>query len=382
MVVNEVNTSGPSTGYILGINIHEDMADQTHSDREGELQDTADTRVLRRRGVLTLGAGLGVTMLAGCSSQSGAPGTNGAASDTPTQGASEGTVASSTGTFRLLISDQPVAIDEFDSLTVSFDRARVFRVTDDDEETPAPSSTASETATASPMASATATETATATPTVTATEDAAASQATDSPTPSATETDTGTDTASETPPSETEDLDDDDGSRGFTIIDLEGASVDLTEVVGEKAIGVFDGELPTGRYTKIELYAADVEGIVDGETVDVKIPSGKLQIVKPFEVVAGETLSFVFDITVVKKGNGGYNLLPVISESGVAGEDVEVTEVEADGAGSQGDDDGNERDGDDEAEEADDDAPGNSGGKGKGNKQETATPTPSPTETS
>ena len=91
---------------------------------------------------------------------------------------------------------------------------------------------------------------------------------------------------------------------------------------------MFDGELREGRYTKIELYAADVVGVVDDEEVEVKIPSGKLQIVKSFEVRAGETVSFVFDINVVKRGPNGYNLLPVISESGVAGEDVEVEEVD------------------------------------------------------
>ncbi|MEF8828177.1 MAG: DUF4382 domain-containing protein, partial [Haloarcula sp.] len=125
---------------------------------------------------------------------------------------------------------------------------------------------------------------------------------------------------------------------GFVVHDLDGATVDLTEVVGDKAISVLDGELEAGQYSKIELYAASVDGVVDGESVDVKIPSGKLQIVKSFEVVAGESLEFVFDINVVKKGNGGYNLLPVISKSGVAGKDVDVEEVGGDDAEDAADD--------------------------------------------
>lgn len=49
-------------------------------------------------------------------------------------------------------------------------------------------------------------------------------------------------------------------------------------------------------------------------------------------MAAGESVSFVFDVNVVKRGKTGeYNLLPVISESGVAAEDVEVTEVDEDG---------------------------------------------------
>jgi hypothetical protein len=49
---------------------------------------------------------------------------------------------------------------------------------------------------------------------------------------------------------------------------------------------------------------------------------------KPFEIKPNSTTSFVFDIQVVLRGNQqnnqGYILKPVISESGVAGEDVEV----------------------------------------------------------
>jgi hypothetical protein len=363
----------------------------TSGDRE-----TRETQ-LRRRGLLTLGAGLGVTMLAGCTSQSGSPETDGTASDSPTSDGTDGSAARSLGGFRLLISDQPVAIDEFDSLTVSFDRARIFRATGTEEtSTPTGSATASGTPTASPTTSQTpsVTPTASGTPEVTATEEAAESQATDSPTPSPTETEASTPSPTETEAAENEDDDDveEDDTRGFSIVDLEGESVDLTDVIGEKAIGVFDGELQTGRYTKIELYAASVEGIVDGEEVDVKIPSEKLKIVKPFEVVAGETLSFVFDITVVKKGNGGYNLLPVISESGVAGEDVDVTEVGGSEANSKEEEEGTEDDEDaeesedgedDEAGSTDDDGPGKSGEKDKSNKNDddTETSSPTPTET-
>ena len=251
--------------------------------------ETETTTGHRRRRVLVVGASVGATLLAGCTSGSNT-------GDGGTATGSGGETATTSGAFRLLISDQPVAIDEFDSLDVTLDRARVFRAGGDDDAAEEDAETANATAATTANVTATATTTA---------------------------NDTGSD--------EDEDEESDDGEngqRGFSIVDLDGATVDLTTVVGDRAITVFNGELPAGRYTKIELYAADVAGVVDGEGVDVTIPSGKLQITKPFEVGADEPVDFVFDINVVKRGqSGGYNLLPVIAESGVAGADVNVTEV-------------------------------------------------------
>ncbi|MEF8777998.1 MAG: DUF4382 domain-containing protein, partial [Natronomonas sp.] len=250
-------------------------------------------------------------MLAGCSGETTGsdPDDDGSSSDATDSG------GSTAGTFRLLISDQPVAIDDFDELNVSFDRASIF--SEDAEEA---EEETDDTETESEIED----------------DEPAVENETDDDEPEDIENETEDEPEAETeaetkdePEDETEDDGpDDDDERGFHIIELDNATVDLTQVVGDKAVDVFEGDLEEGRYTKIELYAADVEGIVEGEPVDVMIPSGKLQIVKPFEVVAGETLSFVFDINVVKKGQGQeYNLLPVISESGVAEEDVEVEEV-------------------------------------------------------
>jgi hypothetical protein len=253
----------------------------------------------RRRRFLALGASVGATLLAGCSSGSG-PGTSDGDATASDASSGESDASSDTnddgtatvaGGFRLLISDQPVAIDEFDSLDVTLDRARIFRGGGEDAD-----------GTTTPDGNATATTT-----------------------PDGNETATATSTPT---PEADGDGDEDEDEQGYSLVDLDGATVDLTTVVGDRAITVFAGELPAGRYTKIELYAADVEGVVDGETVDVTIPSGKLQITKPFEVAEGEPVDFVFDINVVGRGqSGGYNLRPVISESGVAGSDVEVTEV-------------------------------------------------------
>lgn len=224
---------------------------------------------MKRRVFVATSAGLGALLLAGCSGGDSSIDAGGGRSTTASS--SHGATKAA-GTFRLLISDEPAAINDFDELNVAFDRARIFPSGDADDNQQ-----------------------------------------------EVTETELENETES--------DGSDGGDQRGFFVIDLDGATVDLTQVKGEKAISVFDGELSAGRYTKIELYAASVEGFVDGDPVDVKIPSEKLQIVKPFEVVEGETLTFVFDINVVKKGQtGGYNLLPVISKSGVAGHDIEVNE--------------------------------------------------------
>jgi hypothetical protein len=255
-----------------------------NSDRPTATERSDESNTVRgdRRRFLAIGAGIGATLLAGCSAGSGTAGSvDESPTDTSTEPATAGDTATVGGTFRLLVSDQPVAIDEFDSLEVTLDRARIFRDGGDGTATPTGNETAAGNATATP-------------------------------------------TATATPAS---DGDESEGS-GFSVVDIDGATVDLTRVVGDKAITVFDGELEAGRYTKIELHAADVAGVVDGESVDVTIPSGKLQLTKPFEVTADDPVDFVFDINVVRRGGSGeYNLLPVISESGVAGRDVDVTEI-------------------------------------------------------
>jgi hypothetical protein len=114
-----------------------------------------------------------------------------------------------------------------------------------------------------------------------------------------------------------------ESNASWEIFDLNGTQVELTNLVGNRSLPVLNGTLEAGNYTKIELYLEDVEGIVNGSEVDVKVPSGKLMICMNFTVVANQTIMFVFDMHVVLKGNGGYNLTPVITESGVVGEDLE-----------------------------------------------------------
>lgn len=120
-------------------------------------------------------------------------------------------------------------------------------------------------------------------------------------------------------------------SESFETITLEESpTVDLTQVKGDRAISILEENLEIGNYTGVHLQVSNVSAAIDGEAADLKIPSERLKINKEFEIAPNSTTSFVFDITVVRRGqSGSYNLLPVISESGVAGQDVEVEEVEA-----------------------------------------------------
>ncbi|MDY6789583.1 MAG: DUF4382 domain-containing protein [Candidatus Nanohaloarchaea archaeon] len=163
------------------------------------------------------------------------------------------------GKFELLVSDAPAAIDDFDSLEVSFSEARVFKG--------------------------------------------------------------------------------EGGNESFESIDIEGRTVDLTQVKGARAKSLLNTTLETGTYTKIELHASDNRGIVNGEEVAVKIPPGKLMITKDFEIKPDKTTEFVFDIQVVLRGNQrnnqGYILKPVISKSGVVGKDVERKSGKGDKGGKE-----------------------------------------------
>jgi len=108
--------------------------------------------------------------------------------------------------------------------------------------------------------------------------------------------------------------------------------INLRLLEGEKAMVIWEGTLPAGDYTKVFIYVED-EGItgilLSEETADVKLPSNKLQISKPFTISDDSVVEFVYDITVVKTGkNGKYNLLPQIAQSGPDQDIVDVTPVD------------------------------------------------------
>jgi hypothetical protein len=118
-------------------------------------------------------------------------------------------------------------------------------------------------------------------------------------------------------------------SEGWTEFPV-NVEVDLAKLPNLLAAGLWDGYLVSGNYSKVFIYIEYVEGILkDGSDTNVKVPGGKFQISKNFEVVEGQVTTFIYDITVVKAGNSGqYILKPQIDESGA---DQDFEEVDAQG---------------------------------------------------
>ena len=111
-----------------------------------------------------------------------------------------------------------------------------------------------------------------------------------------------------------------DGDKG-RIIEFEPGTqtVDLTNLQGDRAQEIWRGDIPEGEYSKVFLEVLDVSGILieTEEEIQIKLPSGKLQISKPFKIESGEVTIFVYDLTVVKTGKSSqYILKPQVDQSG------------------------------------------------------------------
>ena len=111
----------------------------------------------------------------------------------------------------------------------------------------------------------------------------------------------------------------------ISIAEEDQEQVDLVAFQGDSAQEILTIDVPVGDYSEMHLFVKETEGVwVTTSTsfafTDIKVPSDRLQLNVPFEVKTDEPVAFVYDITVVRKGNEsnpqGYNLLPVIAESG------------------------------------------------------------------
>ena len=110
--------------------------------------------------------------------------------------------------------------------------------------------------------------------------------------------------------------------------------VNLTDLQGNRAQEIWRGDVPEGEYSKVFLEVSQVSGLLwdSGEEVEIKLPSGKLQISKPFRVQSGEVTNFVYDLTVVKAGKSGqYILKPQIGQSGADQDFIRVEPEEQPG---------------------------------------------------
>ena len=147
--------------------------------------------------------------------------------------------------------------------------------------------------------------------------------------------------------------------------------IDLVGLTGDAAEELIMAQIPSGRYSKVFIHVDDVYGeLLSGAITRVKLPSDKLQIVKPFEVHQDTITSFVFDITIIRAGNPSgeakYILKPVIGESGanqpfvkrVRIKDTEGHDEDEDEADHDEDDADDEHDANDEDEDDENDEHG------------------------
>ncbi len=113
-----------------------------------------------------------------------------------------------------------------------------------------------------------------------------------------------------------------DEAGGWIYIDPEVEVVDLILLQGDKAQEIWRGDVPEGQYSKVFIDVSNVSGVLKetGKPVSVKLPSGKLQISKAFEVTGDSVTSFVYDLTVVDAGSPQsgikYILRPQAGQSG------------------------------------------------------------------
>jgi hypothetical protein len=94
---------------------------------------------------------------------------------------------------------------------------------------------------------------------------------------------------------------------------------DLTRLQGDAYQEMWRGDIPSGDYSKVFIYIDNVRGILKatGKTVEIKLPSQKLQISHSFQISTDTITSFTYDLTVVVAGQKGkYILKPQIDQSG------------------------------------------------------------------
>jgi hypothetical protein len=127
---------------------------------------------------------------------------------------------------------------------------------------------------------------------------------------------------------ETEESDGD--GPGWETYAVDNVTVDLTKLQGANATRIADFAAHSGNYTTVFVHVSDVEGtLTDGTETNVKLPSERLKLTKPFELAPNASVDFVYDVTVRKAGNSGwYVLQPVVGESGP---DVAIREVDRQG---------------------------------------------------
>ena len=108
----------------------------------------------------------------------------------------------------------------------------------------------------------------------------------------------------------------DDTGGWIPVIDV-ATSFDLMEVVNGVEAILGSANVMAGKYTQIRMTVDRVEVITtDGDNFTAEVPSGKLKIVRPFEIGGGETTVLTLDFdgerSLVVTGSGRFFFKPVV----------------------------------------------------------------------
>ena len=122
----------------------------------------------------------------------------------------------------------------------------------------------------------------------------------------------------ETPEQELEQEREQDGESKWITIDLsdDATTFDLLEIKGiEQYLGA--SEVAIGKYTQVRLVVDTIQvSLGEGELQDATVPSNELKIVRPFDVIAGETTALILDFDadrmVTVTGSGDIIVKPVV----------------------------------------------------------------------
>jgi len=116
--------------------------------------------------------------------------------------------------------------------------------------------------------------------------------------------------------SQTQDTGDDNiGWRTITVPEA-ARTFDLLQIEGIEQL-LASAQLGAGKYTQVRLMVDKAEVALNGEALQPAIvPSGKLRVIFPFEIVTGETTTLTIDFDAEKSvnvnGQGGIQVKPVI----------------------------------------------------------------------
>ncbi|MFC7041786.1 DUF4382 domain-containing protein [Halonotius sp. GCM10025705] len=255
----------------------------------------------RRTYLKTTGlATAGMVGLAGCTGDSD----SGSGSDGGGDG--DGTTY---GTLSTAVTDQPSAIDDFESLTVTIDGIWITPAGGDEEDA-----------------------------------DDEAMNETDT-----NETNTNETTTNETDVEDAEDdeemeeadADGEDGGRRYIEFE-EPQEADLVQLQGSSTKLIDETEVETGDYAFLQINVAGTEGILtDGSEAEVTTPgNAPLKFNTSFEIRPEETTRFIADFAPNKRGRNGYIIRPVATSTTVLYGDEEYDG----GDGNTTDDSGNTTD--------------------------------------